>query len=90
MSMLRGASGRGGFTIIELLIVAVLGSVVAGALYQVLRYQQSIYREQRAAVSRHDALRLAASVLTADLVEASGSGGDIAAHGPDRISTRAR
>ncbi len=77
-----------GFTLVELLIVITLGSMIAGALYQVVRFQQRIYREQNAMVSRHDALRIAGSVIGMDLMEASGREGDFAAIGSDSLSIR--
>jgi prepilin-type N-terminal cleavage/methylation domain-containing protein len=79
---------RRGFTLAEILVVIVLGSVIAAALYQVLVYQQRFYRSQRAAIAQHDALRLAAAVLTADLMEASGTGGDFVTIEPDELSLR--
>jgi prepilin-type N-terminal cleavage/methylation domain-containing protein len=79
---------RGGFTLVEVLVVIVLGTVVAAALWNVLRYQQRFYRTERTAVLQHDALRLAAAVLTADLIEASGTGGDFVAIEPDSVSLR--
>ncbi len=79
---------RGGFTLIELLIVIVLGTVVAAALYQVLVYQQRLYTTERAATYRHDALRLASAVLTADLMEASAPEGDLLAITADSLSVR--
>ncbi len=77
-----------GFTFVELLVVITLGTLIAAALYQVMRFQQRIYREQRATVERHDALRLASSVLAFDLMEASGREGDFAALGTDSIAIR--
>ncbi|UCC71236.1 MAG: prepilin-type N-terminal cleavage/methylation domain-containing protein [Gemmatimonadota bacterium] len=77
-----------GFTLAEMLVVIVLGSVIAGVLYQVLVYQQRLYSQERAATYRHDALRLANAVLTADLMEASASEGDFVVTSPDSLSLR--
>lgn len=77
-----------GFTLVELLVVMTLGTMIAVALFQVMRFQQRIYREQRATASRHDALRLASSVLALDLLEASGREGDFASLGTDNITIR--
>ncbi len=79
---------RRGFTLAELLVVIVLGSVVAAALYQVLIYQQKLYTQERSATYRHDALRLANAVLSADLRDASASEGDFVATSPDSLSLR--
>ncbi len=66
----------------------VLGTLIAGGLYQTLRFQQRIYRQEQATVTRHDALRLAGSVLAANLLEASGREGDFGALGPDNVAVR--
>jgi prepilin-type N-terminal cleavage/methylation domain-containing protein len=79
---------RSGFTLAEILVVIVLGTAVAAALYQVLVHQQRLYTHERAATYRHDALRLANAVLTADLMEASASEGDFVATSPDSLSLR--
>jgi hypothetical protein len=62
--------------------------VVAAALYQVLIYQQRLYTQERSATYRHDALRLANAVLSADLRDASASEGDFVATSPDSLSLR--
>ena len=77
-----------GFTLVELLIVITLGTMIAGALYRVVRFQQRIYREQRATIARHDALRIAGSIVGLDIIEASGREGDFAAIGSDSIAIR--
>jgi type II secretory pathway pseudopilin PulG len=81
-------SGQLGFTLVELTIFLVLAGFIAAGFLQVLRYQQRAYRHERATVARHDALRLAGSVLAADLMEANGTDGDFAALGPDSITVR--
>jgi hypothetical protein len=62
--------------------------VVAAALYQVLIYQHKFYRHERARSVRHDALRVAGAVLTAELMEASGSEGDFGSLEPDSLTVR--
>ncbi|NIR45711.1 MAG: prepilin-type N-terminal cleavage/methylation domain-containing protein [Gemmatimonadetes bacterium] len=81
-------SSKRGFTMAELLVVIVLGTIVVGALYQVLVYQQRLYTNEQVMTVRHDALRLAANVLAADLMEASASEGDFQTLEPDRLSLR--
>ena len=77
-----------GFSFVEMLIFLTIGTLVTGALYQVVRFQQRVYRQERATIERHDALRLASSVLVSDIMEASGREGDFAALGPDSIVIR--
>ncbi len=79
---------RSGFTLAEVLVTIVLGSVVAGALYQVLVYQNRFYAHERAAAVRHDALRTARAILATDLMEASGSEGDFGSLTADSVSLR--
>jgi prepilin-type N-terminal cleavage/methylation domain-containing protein len=88
MRSARRRLGRRGFSFVELLLVLSLGTVVAAALYQVVRFQQRVYRQESEAIARHDALRLASSVLAADLMEASGREGDFTALAPDSIVVR--
>ncbi len=78
----------GGFTLAEMLVFLVLATLVAAGLYQVILFQQRAYRRERATVARHDALRLASSVLAANLMEASGRGGDLAALGDNSLAVR--
>lgn len=79
---------RGGFTLAEMLVFFVLATLVAAGLYQVIEFQQRAYRRERATVARHDALRLASSVLAANLMEASGRGGDLGELGPNSLAVR--
>lgn len=88
MRSYRRHSGRKGFTLVEVLIFLTIGAMLVAALYQVVRFQQRVYRQERATIARHDALRLASSVLASDIVEASGREGDFAALGPDSIVIR--
>ncbi len=78
----------GGFTMVELMIFMVLATLIAAGLYQVVRFQQRAYREHRETVARHDALRLASSILTADILEASGREGDFVVIDSDSIVLR--
>jgi hypothetical protein len=73
---------------VELMIFLVLSSLIAAGLYQVVRFQQRAYREHRETVARHDALRLVSSILTADILEASGREGDFVVIDSDSIVLR--
>jgi prepilin-type N-terminal cleavage/methylation domain-containing protein len=88
VSRARRLRSRLGFTLAEVLVVIVLGTAVAAALYNVLVYQQQFYSSERDATMRHDALRLAASVLTADLMEASAAEGDFGTLSATALSLR--
>ncbi len=83
-----GVRQQGGFTMAEMVVVIILGSVVAGALYKVLITQERLYTRERVATVRHDALRLAATVLSADLMEASSSENDFIELEGDELSLR--
>jgi hypothetical protein len=73
---------------VELMVFLVLSSLIATGLYQVVRFQQRAYREHRETVARHDALRLASSILTADILDASGQEGDLVVIDSDSIVLR--
>jgi prepilin-type N-terminal cleavage/methylation domain-containing protein len=88
MSALRMRRRCGGFTLPEIMVVIMLGSVIVAALYQTLIYQQRLYTQERSATYRHDALRLANAILSADLREASAPEGDFVATEPDSVSLR--
>jgi prepilin-type N-terminal cleavage/methylation domain-containing protein len=70
-------SRRGGFTLVELLIVALLGSIVLGAAYQTIIVQQKTIRQSYAIVGTQQNVRTAMQVLTSDLREISATDGDI-------------
>lgn len=86
--MIRPAGRRAGFTLVEMLVVVVLGTIIVLGLYRVLTSQQRAYRHQSVVASLHDALRVAGSVLGADLREAAGAGGDLVAMGSDTLVVR--
>ena len=79
---------RSGFTVIELLIVAVVGSFVVGSIYKVLQTNQRTYTVQTAQVSNQQIVRAGLEILTAELREVSAVGGDIMGIGDDSIRVR--
>lgn len=79
---------RRGFTLVELIIVTVLGALVVATTLQVLVTNQRTYTAQSAKIQGQQATRAALSVLTGELREVSAQGGDILAMGPDSVSIR--
>lgn len=85
---------RAGFTLVETLVVAVLGTIILGAAYQSLIIHERSYRIASNAVIDHDALRTALGVLESELREVSTAGGvaglsDIVRAERDEIAVRA-
>lgn len=80
--------GEGGFTLVELLIVAVLGSLVVLATYQVLITNQRTYSAQQAQVRGQQTVRAGLDVLFGELREISAPGGDILQMGQDSVQVR--
>jgi prepilin-type N-terminal cleavage/methylation domain-containing protein len=70
-------SRRGGFTLAELLIVALIGSIVLGTAYQTIIVQQKAIRQSYAIVGTQQNVRTAMQVLTSDLREISATDADI-------------
>ena len=85
---MRGGD-RGGFTLVELLIVAVLGVIVVGATYQMILTSQRAYTTQTAQLQGQQTVRAGIDILFAELRELSGVEGDILEMSPDRVEVRA-
>lgn len=66
-----------GFTLVEMLIVTVLGALVMGSIYQMINIQDRTTRQQYAIVQNNQNARMALSVLTSDLKEISARDGDV-------------
>ena len=86
---MNGRPGCRGFTLVELAVALVLGTVILSAACQVLLASQRFFRLQSSVLEVHVGLRTALQVLTAELRELDVSGGDIVALGSDSISIRA-
>jgi prepilin-type N-terminal cleavage/methylation domain-containing protein len=80
--------GRGGFTMVELIIVVVLGSLVLAAALQVLITNQRTYTAQTAQVSGQQSVRVALEVLFNELRELSPGGGDILSMSSNGLGVR--
>lgn len=84
------AHGRRGFTLVELLVVVILGSLVLMASYQVLQTNTRIYAINGARVQGQQTLRAALEVLSGELREVSTRGGDLVEMGRDFLTIRAQ
>jgi prepilin-type N-terminal cleavage/methylation domain-containing protein len=80
---------RSGFTIVELLVVLIIGSILIAGAYRTLISQERSYRVYDAAVSTQQATRLSLQVLSAELREISAQGADLVYAGDDSIAFRA-
>lgn len=78
----------GGFTLVEIIVVTVLGALVVGAALQVLITNRRAYTAQSAAISGQQSTRMAVEVLFAELRELSPGGGDILAMSDDSLRVR--
>lgn len=81
-------SDRRGFTLTELIIVAVLGSLLVMVTLQVLITNQRTYTAQNAQIQGQQALRAAADVLFSEFREISAQGGDIISMSSSSITVR--
>ena len=79
---------RKGYTFVELVVVAVLGTLVLGAILQVLVTNQRTYTAHSATVSGQQSTRMALEVLFNELREVSAAGGDIVAMSGDSLRVR--
>ena len=79
---------RKGFTLVELLIVTVLGSLVMLAALQVLVTNQRTYTAQSATISGQQSTRMALEVLFNELRQVSPQGGDILMMSSDSLRVR--
>jgi len=80
---------KGGFTLVEILIVAVLGLVVVGATYQMILTSQEAYTVQIAQMQGQQTVRGGIDILSVELRELSAVEGDILTMDPDKVKIRA-
>lgn len=85
----RTCADRRGMTLVELLIVLVVGGLVMLAIYEVLIVNQRTYRAQSATVRGQQTLRAGMDVLFGELREISPADGDIVAMAEDELEIRA-
>jgi prepilin-type N-terminal cleavage/methylation domain-containing protein len=79
---------RRGFTLVELLVVAVVGVLLVLATYQVLVVNQRTYTVQNEKVRAQQSTRAAMDVLFNELREVSSRGGDILAYDGASLTAR--
>lgn len=79
---------RRGFTLVELLVVAVLGALLVGAALQVLITNQRTYTVQSAQIIGQQTTRAAMDVLWGELREVSTRGGDLLSMKEDSLTVR--
>jgi prepilin-type N-terminal cleavage/methylation domain-containing protein len=80
---------RQGFTLVELLVVTLIGSVVLTAVYQTLTIQERSNRQQIAVVTTQQNTRTAIALVASDLREVSAKDNDIVDAGTTHIRYRA-
>lgn len=79
---------RRGFTLVELIVVTVLGALVVLASLQVLITNQRTYTAQSAAIQGQQTVRAAMDVLWGELREVSTRGGDLLSMREDSLTVR--
>lgn len=78
-----------GFTLVELLIVTVLGSLILAAVFNTLLQQHEAYRRHDVTVTAQQTTRTVLDVLSGELREVSSGGGDVIMADGDSITIRA-
>ena len=86
---MRTGENRRGFTLVELMIVAVLGAIVVGATYEIMLSSQRAHTIQTAQIQGQQTVRAGLDILFSELREISPSEGDILTMGSDQIEIRA-
>jgi prepilin-type N-terminal cleavage/methylation domain-containing protein len=68
---------RGGFTLVEMLVVTLVGSIVMASIYKMITIQDNTTRHQYAIIQNNQNARMALAVLTSELKEMSSRDGDV-------------
>ena len=82
-------TGRGGFTMVEMMVVVVIGMIVLGAVGNVLVRQEEAYSRLRAVAGTQQDTRSGVDLLAAELREVSPGGGDLLMATRDSLTFRA-
>jgi prepilin-type N-terminal cleavage/methylation domain-containing protein len=80
--------GRAGFSVVELLVVTVLGSLIVMAAYNVLATNQRAYTVNAANMQGQQTVRAGMDVLFSELREISPQGGDLLRMDADSVTIR--
>ena len=83
-------TSRKGFTVVELLVVVVLGTLILLASYQVLAINTRVHAVNGARLQGQQTLRGGLEVLSGELREISTKGGDLIEMGTDSLTIRAQ
>ncbi len=86
---MRAPRSEAGFTLVELLVAAVIGMILVGAVYQVLVTNQRVSAVQQAQVAGHQTVRAGVDLLSQELREVSAGGGDLLVMTSDSVAFRA-
>lgn len=78
-----------GFTIVELLVVVVLGTLLLAGALQVLTTNRRVFTVQNSKVTAQQSTRAAMDVLFSELREVSSAGGDVLDFDSDTLAVRA-
>ncbi|HEY0969463.1 MAG TPA: type II secretion system protein [Gemmatimonadales bacterium] len=89
LTRFRGARARGGFTLVEVLVVIAMLAIVGGAIMSLLNRQQRFYRGVNETVSVRRELRNGASLLPLEARSLSTPGGDVLEMQPTAFAFRA-
>jgi prepilin-type N-terminal cleavage/methylation domain-containing protein len=87
---MMSANCRRGFTLVELMVVVVLGSILVMATYQVLATNTRVYAVNNARVQGQQALRGGIDILSGELREISTRGGDLISMQDQSLTIRAQ
>ncbi|UCC49068.1 MAG: prepilin-type N-terminal cleavage/methylation domain-containing protein [Gemmatimonadota bacterium] len=80
--------GKGGFTLVELLVYLMIAVVVLAGIYQLLIGQNRLWMKQRELQDVRTSLRAAGSLLAFELRQASAASGDLYAIASDSVALR--
>lgn len=80
---------REGFTLVEIMIVVILGSIIMGSIYQMVVLQEQTTRSQYAQIQTGENAQIGLAILTNDLKEISARDSDIVSLDSTSITFRA-